>query len=81
MRAAQVVKAPVVSELRSPELVGLVSLGSTAVAFELYCMAGAVDSPFRFVAIGLALAVGGLVAYPRSTGAWRLVERACALQQ
>lgn len=81
LRAAQVVKAPVVSELRSPELVGLVSLGSAAVAFELYCMAGAVDSPFRFVAIGLALAVGGLVAYPRSTGAWRLVERACALQQ
>lgn len=81
LRAAQVVKAPVVSELRSSELVGLVSLGSTAVAYELYCMAGAVDSPFRFVAIGLALAVGGLVAYPRSTGAWRLVERACALQQ
>ncbi|GAB0496827.1 hypothetical protein MMPV_008148 [Pyropia vietnamensis] len=81
LRAAQVVKAPVVSELRSSELVGLVSLGSTAVAYELYCMAGAVDSPIRFVAIGLALAVGGLVAYPRSTGAWRLVERACALQQ
>lgn len=81
LRAAQVVKAPVVSELRPPELVGLVSLGSTAVTFELCCMAGAVDSPFRFVAIGLALAVGGLVAYPRSTSAWRLVERACALQQ
>lgn len=81
LRAAEVVKAPVASELRSSELLGLVSLGSAAVAFELYCMAGAVDSPLRFVAIGLALAVGGLVAYPRSTGAWRLVERACALQQ
>jgi len=81
VRPPQAVRAPVVSELRSPELVGLVALGSSAVSFELYCMAGAVDSPLRFVAIGLALAVGGLVAYPRSTGAWRLMERACALQQ